>query len=227
MHTECGFLSRSKEEEEKEEQHNELRPFYHIEQVLTKRVQHFYLSTVVGEPGYYVEMIHRIKSASPDEIVHVHLNTPGGNLDTGVQIINAIQSTPAHVICSVEAESHSLGTLIFLAADEFVVHDNTMMMFHNFSGGTFGKGHEQQSNIEATIKWFQGLAKNLYIPFLSAEEFERIQRGEDLYLHADDIRKRLEKMVKQLEKEQKEKEAEAEAKVKAKKTTRTRKKTTS
>lgn len=226
MHSEGGYsFLRNKEEEEEKEQQNELRPFYHIEQVLTKRVQHFYLSTVISEPGYYVEMIHRIKSAPPDDIIHIHLNTPGGNLDTGVQIINAIQSTPAHVVCSVEAESHSLGTLIFLSADEFVVHDNTMMMFHNFSGATFGKGHEQQSSLEATSKWFEGLARKLYIPFLSEEEFERIKRGEDIYLHADSIRKRLEKMVKQLEKEQRAREAEAEAK--ARKTTRTRKKAAS
>ena len=111
-------------------------------------------------------MIHRIKMAGPEEMVYIHLNTPGGHLDTGVQIVNAIQSSQAHIVCSVEAESHSLGTLIFLAADEFIVHDNCMMMFHNFSGGVYGKGHEQKAQLDATIQWFTDLARKFKVIWL-------------------------------------------------------------
>lgn len=172
------------------------RPYQHYEQHVARRIQHFYLSSAIEEPDQYVDMIHRIQTASSDDIIYIHLNTPGGHLDTGVQIINAMQSSPAHITVSIEANCHSLGTLIFLAADEFIVHDNCLMMIHNFSGGVFGKGNEQQSQLEAQIKWFNTLARKLYIPFLSCEEFERIARGEDLWLQSDDIRKRLEKMVK-------------------------------
>jgi ATP-dependent protease ClpP protease subunit len=181
----------SKEKEELSEAR-----YVHYEQTLVRKVQHFYLSAPIDEPIYYIDMIHRIQSAGADDIVYIHLNTPGGHLDTGVQIVNAIQSTQAHVIVSLEAEAHSLGTLIFLAADEFVVHDNCMMMFHNFSGAVVGKGHEQQALLQGTIKWFTTLAKRLYIPFLTDAEFDRILRGEDLYFHSDEIRKRLERMVK-------------------------------
>jgi len=172
------------------------RPYAHYEQTITRRVLHYYLSCAIEQPSEYIEMIHRIQTATADEIVYVHLNTPGGQLDTGAQIINAMQSTQAHVIVSIEANCHSLGTLIFLAADEFIVHDNCLMMIHNYSGGIWGKGNEQQSQLEGQMKWFNTLAKKLYIPFLSADEFDRVVRGEDLWLQSDDIRKRLEKMVK-------------------------------
>lgn len=161
-----------------------------------------------------MDMIHRVQNAGPEDIIYIHLNTPGGHLDTGIQLVNAMQSTQAHVIASVESEAHSLGTLIFLAADEFVVHDNCMMMFHNFSGSVFGKSHEQQAHLQALIKWFNTLARRLYIPFLSEHEFERILRGEDIYLHSDEIRKRLEKMVKENQDAQDKKEKNAKAKAK-------------
>jgi|SRR5271157_490825 len=181
----------------------ELKPYTHYEQIVSRRIQHYYLSSAIEEPEKYVDMIHRIQTASADEIVYVHLNTPGGHLDTGVQIINTIQSSQAHIIVSIEGNCHSLGTLIFLAADEFIVHDNCLMMIHNFSGGTFGKGNEQQSQLEAQIKWFNTLARKLYVPFLSADEYERIVRGEDIWLQSDEIRKRLDRMVKTMKKEQK------------------------
>lgn len=181
---------------DKKEDEVEVKPYQHYEQHVARRIQHYYLSSAIEGPEQYIDMIHRIQTANPDDIVYIHLNTPGGHLDTGVQIINAIQSSPAHVTVSIEANCHSLGTLIFLAADEFIVHDNCLMMIHNFSGGVFGKGNEQQSQLEAQIKWFNTLARKLYIPFLSSDEFDRIARGEDLWLQSDDIRKRLEKMVK-------------------------------
>lgn len=207
-------------DEEKNDEEIQIKPFYHVEQQIVQRIQHFYLSSVIGEAGYYVEMINRIQSASPGEMIYIHLNTPGGNLATGVQIINAMRASPAHVVCSIESESHSLGTLIFLAADEFIVCDNTMMMFHNFSGMTGGKGHEQRSQLDAIDKWFNNLARQIYIPFLTLEEFKSIEAGADLYFHAEEIRTRLEAMVK----------AEAEAKEKTvrkprKRTKRTTKKT--
>lgn len=178
------------------------KPYHHFDQTVSRRIQHYYLSSPIEEPHRYVDMVQKIQCANPEEIIYIHLNTPGGQLDTGVQIINAMQASNAHIIVSIEANCHSLATLIFLAADEFIVHDNCLMMIHNFSGGTFGKGNEQQSQLEAQIKWFNTLARKLYIPFLSKEEFDKIVKGEDLWLQSDDIRTRLEKMVKVLKVEE-------------------------
>ena len=203
---------RNKDDKEPVEEEQRIKPFYHVEQQIVQRIQHFYLSSIIGEAGYYVEMIHHIASANPGEIIYIHLNTPGGNLATGVQIINAMKASQAHVVCSIESESHSLGTLIFLAADEFIVHDNTMMMFHNFSGMTGGKGHEQRSQLDAIEKWFNNLARQIYIPFLTEDEFHSIEQGSDLYFHSEEIRTRLEAMVKVLEAEKAKEDAPKEKK---------------
>lgn len=180
-----------------------ITPYQYYEQQIISKIHHFYISETIVEPNQYIDMIHHIRSGSPTDIVHIHLNTPGGNLDTGVQLINAIQTSESHVICSLEAKAHSLGSLIFLAADEFVVHDNSMMMFHNFSGTTGGKGHEQMAEITATIEWFNTISEQLCVPFLSDDEFNRLIKGEDLYFHSNEIRVRLEKMVKILEAKEK------------------------
>jgi ATP-dependent protease ClpP protease subunit len=185
------------------------RKFHYYEQQLQRRIQHYYISDVVESPDEYVEMIHRIHTSSPEDVIHIHLNTPGGRLDTGVQIINAMKCSRAPVICSLEAEAYSLGTLIFLAADEWQVHDNCMMMFHNYSGGIWGKGNEQAAQLEATVKWFGELARDIYTPFLSIGEVERMLKGEDLWFHTGEIRKRLNRMVKNLDKERRAENANA------------------
>ena len=103
-----------------------------------------------------------------------------------------------------------MASLIFLAGDEFIVHDNAMMLLHNFSGGVQGKGHEMMASVEGTKKWFQDTASKIYHPFLSKAEITRMFKGEDLYLHSEDIAKRLEKVAAKLEKESAEGEMEFE-----------------
>jgi len=187
-----------------EDLETEVKAYEYYEQSLVQKIHHFYLSGFIETPTLYIDMIHKIRIAGPDEAIIIHLNTQGGDLSTGIQLINAMKYSNAHIICSLEGEAYSLGSLIFLAGDEFIIHDNSIMMIHNFSGSVYGKGNEQVSQLEATIKWFSNLALDYYIPFITEDELEGILKGEDLWLQAEDVRKRLNKMVKIIRKAQKE-----------------------
>ena len=171
------------------------KPYHFFDQTFSARYLHFYLSEEIGEPSEYTEMVHQILTAGEHDTVFIHLNCPGGQLDTGVQIINAMQQSEAKIITILEGTAYSMGTMIFLAADEMVVNDHCMMMFHNFNGGLIGKGNELTSQLEATVKWFASLAEDIYVPFLTPEEVQRIARGEDLWMQSPEIRDRLIKMV--------------------------------
>lgn len=193
------------------EEEKEVRPYQYFEATISNKVHHFYITCMIGEPSHYADMVNIIRGAGPNDIVYLHLNTPGGNITTGVQIISAMRSTQAHVIASIEGEVSSLGTILFLSADEFIVHDDCIMMFHNYSGGTYGKGHEQLAQVKATAEWFNSLAERAYLPFMSEEELHRIIQGEDIYMLSPEIRERLENMVAVLEKEKEEEEKKKEA----------------
>jgi len=177
------------------------KPYEYFVQTQSAKIHHYYLSGYISEPTDYVKMVHEIQTAPAEDTIHIHLNTPGGDLSTGVQIINAMKYTAALVICSLEGEAHSLGSLIFLAADQFVVHDNAFMLIHNYTGGVFGKAKEQEMEMEATIKWFAEIAKKYYTPFLTDKELKEIFDDKDKWLHSEEIRKRLTKMVRLKKKE--------------------------
>ena len=97
------------------------KPYQQYDHVYTAQHTHFYLSKDIGEPSMYTDMIHRINMASASDVIIIHLNTPGGQLDTGVQIINAMQNSQAKIVTVLEGVAYSLGTLIFLSGDEMVV----------------------------------------------------------------------------------------------------------
>lgn len=171
-------------------------PFRIYESIRQQRLSHIYLSEIIGDPRYYTEVIHRLRTAQPQDIISLHLNCAGGRLDTGVQIINAMKDSEARIVAVLDSKAFSLGTLMFLAADEFQIHDNCMFMIHNYSGGTAGKGNEQVAELKATVKWFKKLAKKYYIPFLSKKELNQVLNGKDMWMDSDEVKKRLKNMVK-------------------------------
>lgn len=177
-------------------------PYSVFEHTRLQRILHFYLSETIGDPKNYTKMIHSIRTASAADIIYIHLNTPGGRLDTGIQIINAIKDTDARVVGVLDSKAYSLGTLILLACDEFQIHDNCLFMIHNYSSGTFGKGNEQKAEMQATEIWFKKIAHKYYFPFLSKEEIEKVLNGTDIWMDSDEVKKRLKAMVKMQEEAQ-------------------------
>lgn len=177
-------------------QPNKHKPYTQYEYTYNVIETHFYISEEIEDPNLYIDMIHCFNIASTNDVIYLHLNTSGGRLDTGVQIINAMNNSQAKVVTILECMAYSLGTLIFLSGHELVVNDNCVMMLHNFRGGVFGKGNELTSQLDATIKWFNMLAKEIYIPFITEDEFNRIVKGEDLWMQSSEIRKRLDNVNK-------------------------------
>jgi ATP-dependent protease ClpP protease subunit len=162
-------------------------------------VFHFYISGPIEAPEHYTEMIHKIRTAAPHDTINIYLNTEGGQISTGVQIINAIHSTMGLVYTHLDGAVCSMGSLIFLAGHQMVAYEHSMIMFHNYSAGAWGKGHELKSMLDAQEIWYDQLQEKLCTPFLSKNEINRIKKGEDIWLHFDEITKRLEKVQKHLE----------------------------
>jgi len=174
------------------------------ELVKQQKVTNVYLSKEIGPPSDYIELIDKMRSAQPQDLIYIHLNTPGGYVDTGVQIINAMRDCPARIITVLDGTVCSMGSLIFLAADEFIVHENCRLMFHNYSGGTYGKGNEQIAQLESTVEWFTNMFYEVCFPFLDEDEVDAVILGHDIWLSSTQVKERLDKMVKYMEKAQKE-----------------------
>lgn len=151
----------------------------------------FYFCGEIQEPQYYAELFYTLRTANETDLIYLHLNSPGGDFDTGMQIINNMVASEAQVITVLEARAYSMAAMIFLAGDDLVVHDNCQLMFHTYSGNFAGKGNEQQAQVVALAKWFQKVMTRVCTPFLSAVEIDRIQHGSDLWMDSDEIRRRL------------------------------------
>ena len=167
------------------------RGLIRYEQQLPVRQVSYYLCGELRDPQYYTELFYTLRTAGEADWIYLHLNSAGGDFNTGLQIINNVLASKGTVVTILEARAYSMAALIFLSGDELVVHDNCQLMFHTYSGFFSGKGNEQQAETAAVGKWFEKVMCRLCSPFLTDEEIRSILNGSDIWLDSDDIHRRL------------------------------------
>lgn len=169
----------------------------------------FYLSGEIISADNYTEWFDTIRHAGEADIVKLYINSPGGDLFTAIQFMRVLAETEATVVASVEGCCMSAATMIFLCAEQFEVTPHSMFMFHNYSGGTFGKGGEMIDQLQHERKWSEGLLREVYEGFLSEEEITSILDNRDIWLDGKDVLVRLANKVKSMKEKWEQQQAAA------------------
>ena len=153
-------------------------------------VHEFYLSGYIDEPQEYIEWFDTIRNATANDTIKIYINSPGGAVDTAIQFMRVLSETDALVVCSVEGSCMSAATMIFLCAQEFEITPHSLFMFHNYSGGIFGKGGEIFDQAVFEREWSSRFLSHIYKDFLTDVEIKSLLDNKDMWLHSEDVLKR-------------------------------------
>lgn len=157
------------------------------------QVHEFYLSGEIESADNYVEWFDAIRHAGETDIVKLYINSPGGDLFTAIQFMRVLAETNATSVASVEGACMSAATMIFLVCEQFEVTPHSMFMFHNYSGGTFGKGGEMIDQLQHERTWSANLLREVYADFLEEEEITSMLDNKDLWMDGAAVVERLNK----------------------------------
>ena len=169
-------------------------------------VHEFYLVGEIETADNYVEWFDTIRHAGDNDVVKIYINSPGGDLFTAIQFMRVLAETRSTVVASVEGACMSAATMIFLLAEQFEVTPHSVFMFHNYSGGTMGKGGEMIDQLQHERKWSTSLLKEAYDNFLTNEEISSILDNKDLWMDGAEVIRRLTERNKIITAKNKEKE---------------------
>lgn len=165
------------------------------EEVRGDSVYHFWLTRDIEKPYFYDDWFRKCDSSSPDDLIVVHINCYGGNLDTAIQIYSALISSNAPIVIRIEGACCSGASLIAMAGTYFDMNPLAYMMIHSWSGGAAGKFSNVIENAEFQKRWFTKVMYSVYEDFCSKQEIESILNGKDLWLDADEVMQRFNNMV--------------------------------
>jgi len=162
---------------------------------------HFYLHGAIEGSEDYIDLLDALYNATHSDIIILHLNTPGGYLDTAVEIIHAIAQTEATVVGSADGLVASAGSLIFFACHTFILGEFCEVMLHDGSGGEGGKINENLKSAIFTSQRLSNIYHKVYGRFFSEEEVQAVLDGADLYLSAEDVELLIELAIESAEEE--------------------------
>lgn len=156
-----------------------------------------YLFDEIESVKDYGDILNVLYKAGSDDTVFLSLNSPGGCVDTGMIICDAIRNCKAPVLISITAPCYSMASIIALHATHLMVAPGAFLMFHDISSVEIGKQGEIAASHLATQKMAGVIYKTMCSPFLTDSEITRIRKGEDIYIHGKDIIKRFKRHIKE------------------------------
>ncbi len=145
--------------------------------------------------------IMAVENATENDVVVITVDSPGGYVNAGMQLIRAMRESHAHkLIVNIEQEANSMAALIAAEADVIQIDDNEYLMFHMIGeqktdedGRTYFvkyTAQDPESVHRESYAWFTRLLPSLRHPVLTADEFTRVKAGEDVYITGAEYHKR-------------------------------------
>ena len=145
-----------------------------------------YLSEFAENSTEFAMLLNELRNAKEEDIIKLFINSPGGHVSEGRALINTLQGNNADLHTELISQGHSMGALLFCIGSRRVIYENSSIMFHNYSGGMAGKGHEIE-------QWARHLSKNLNSFFksiiigLTDEEIQELIEGKDFWFGAKEM----------------------------------------
>lgn len=165
---------------------------HHYVQSLSLNIHHFYIYGVIDDDiTKYADFLNVLRTAGETDTIFVYINSEGGAIRMALQIANAMLSSEAKIITSIDGEASSAASIIFLAGEEYIINPNCTFMIHNYSSVIGGKGHELVSQLHHTGATVEKMMRFFYGKILSEEEFEDVCKGRDVWMDSDELTRRL------------------------------------
>lgn len=150
---------------------------------------------IVTSPNYYRFELEALSVAEQDTPVEITVNTDGGSLATGIEMVNGILSCKAPVKGILRSSCHSCGSIIFLACDSHEVGIASEMLLHSGSGGVGGTPAQAMERAKSYKRQVRTLFDTVYKGFLTEEELDlMIEEDKEYIFGEEEIVSRLEKM---------------------------------
>lgn len=118
--------------------------------------------------------------------ITVGINSYGGDISEGLAIYNALKRHSAKVVTRCDGFACSIASVVFMAGDERVMSDPSMLMIHN--GWTFAAGNAKELRKAADdIEKLTEASVQIYLQSVSVEEEDvRRMMDDETWIAADE-----------------------------------------
>lgn len=103
-----------------------------------------------------------LKAAGKIDTIHLHINSPGGDVFDGLAIYRLLVDHKAKVIVHIDGLAASIASVIAMAGDEIRMSESGFLMIHNAWGIAFGSAAEMRTMADLLDKT-TGSIRDVYV----------------------------------------------------------------
>lgn len=156
-----------------------------------------YLTDVFDNEQTHIDAIELIRSITEEDEVHIYITSPGGLVSVADMYIAAINECKGHVVTHGVGGVASAAVIVFLAGDERVCTPGSSYMLHNVQYGIEGDSANVKVHVDFYHRLFREKFQDTYKEILTEQEMsELFDRAGEIYLTADEMQDRIDKVVK-------------------------------
>ena len=161
----------------------------------TGMVHELRLDKAIEAPEDYADWVRTIRSAGENDLIELYLCTPGGRVDTTLYLAAALRDSPAHKHVIISGMCASGGTILMMVGDSWEIDPYTQFLFHNYSGGAMGKGHDIKLQTDYMMSLMEDVYKDFFNGFFTEEELIKVAHGLEHWMRAEEVGERLQKVT--------------------------------
>lgn len=138
-------------------------------------------------------VFNELREAKPNDYLEFMINSGGGFVQEGMQFYNIIlEKFSGRTVAYLDNYGYSMGAVLFSMADKRVIYPYSDFMYHNYSGGAFGKGGDIKARVDHIDKRLNGFFYDIIVKqgFLSEDEFQKMLVGQDYWMDSKELCKR-------------------------------------
>ena len=138
-------------------------------------------------------VFNELREAIESDYLEFMINSGGGFVQEGMQFYNIIQEKfNGRTIAYLDNYGYSMGAMLFSMANKRIIYPYSDFMYHNYSGGAFGKGGELKARIDHNHERLNDFFHKMIVGqgFLTEEEFQQMLVGQDFWMGAKELCKR-------------------------------------
>ena len=117
------------------------------------------------------KLSHQLEKLAGVTQINVHINSYGGEVSEGLAIYNALRRHPAQITTTCDGMACSIASVIFMAGDERIMSESSLLMIHNaytFAAGDAAELRKQADDVETINE----ASKTAYLSRVSISEEE-------------------------------------------------------
>ncbi|MBR3312642.1 MAG: Clp protease ClpP [Atopobiaceae bacterium] len=113
----------------------------------------------------------QLEELGPVDEINVRINSYGGEVAEGIAIYNALKNHPAKVTTECAGFACSIASVIFMAGDERVMNEASLLMIHNAWSRCAGNADEHRKEAD-DLDTVTQLSKQVYLAATDLDEAE-------------------------------------------------------